>query len=172
MTDENHIDKMLDLVSPNYDGLSVMQRAKNDLMQGWDTPAGAICACCGQKVKRHKRRVYSVPAAELVRLYRLNRDDRESFHHISAFAHPIPVISKMVYWGLVESRINTDSKKRTSGYWRITDKGVSFVKGELTIPSFVYVYNNRVDEISGEHVSIIDCLDESFNYADVMGLLI
>ncbi len=152
-----------------YDSL---QQAKEDIRQGWRTQDGAICPCCNQKVKLYKRSIYAVPAIELINLYHLDISHYGDYHHISSFCKEVPVVSKLLFWDLVEERINEDSEKRTSGYWRITGKGVDFVEGQTMVPKYAYVFNSMAYEYSVEKHSIQEALGDNFSYPELMGWLL
>jgi hypothetical protein len=72
------------------------------------------------------------------------------------------------HWGLIESSPNEDPKKRNSGLWRPTEKGVDFAFGRLLIPSHFIGYNNMFIEYHGEHVGIKTALGEHFSYDELM----
>jgi hypothetical protein len=58
--------------------------------------------------------------------------------------------------------------KKTSGYWRITQRGVDFVHGSLRVERWMMVYNDEVLEKSTEFVSIRECLGKEFRYDELM----
>ena len=67
---------------------------------------------------------------------------------------------KLKYWGLIESK--------KSGHYQITKKGSDFVNNFLTVQKYIHIYNNKHYDTSGDFVSIIDCLNEMFNYNELM----
>ena len=152
--------------------LETLEQAKAHVEQGLSV--GIECPCCGQLAKLYKRKIYATPAAELIALFRLDSThDPDQFYHISNFRNLHGGdISKLRYWGLVEERTNEDDTKRTSGYWRITDKGRRFALGKITVPKYAYIYNSELHGFSEQHQSIIDALGEKFNYPELMGCLL
>jgi len=72
------------------------------------------------------------------------------------------------HWGLIEAKENVDDAKQTSGYWRLTQQGIYFVQGELTIPKYVRLYDNEALSFEGEHLTIQQCLGNKFNYTELM----
>jgi hypothetical protein len=73
------------------------------------------------------------------------------------------------WWDLVERRPNTeDEKKKHSGYWRVTQKGLDFVLKHTRVPKKVFTYNGEVEGVSLETVAIEDCFKDFFDYQDVM----
>ena len=155
--------------------MDTLERAKNDLRQGWETPNGATCACCGQLVKLYKRKFNSSMARDLIALYR-KTDSGYTYYHSEEIAkgnHSSREISRVLHWGLVEEQPNQhDKNKRTSGYWRITSKGMKFVEGRNEIASHIFIYNQRLYGFSDTNISIHQALGNKFSYPELMGYLI
>lgn len=62
---------------------------------------------------------------------------------------------------------NDDKKKRSSGYWRATEKGQQFAKGEIEIPKYVFTLDNKVVGYSKDQINIYDALSKKFNYQEL-----
>lgn len=148
---------------------STLDEAKQYTRENWEK--GVRCPCCDQLVKLYKRPLYATIAVNLIRLYRLNRSE---YHHITKILLPNSSgggdFAKLVYWGLVEEQPKPadDTKKRTTGMWRITDKGVQFVEKRRNIPSHVQLYDGRFLGLIGDPVSIVEVLGKKFNYEELM----
>ncbi len=155
-------------------GFDTLQRAKNDLKQGWETPNGATCACCGRKVKRYHRKLTSSMAIGLIKLVRLNHSGNGDFQHVSelGISGTGGEFAQLKRWGLIEELVNEDSKKRTSGYWTATDKGDSFVFNRVKVPAYCDTYNMKTLGFSDEQTTIIQALGKKFDYRELMGYLI
>ncbi len=154
--------------------IDTLQRAKNDLGQGWKTPDGATCACCGQKVKLYKRKINSNMAYRLICLHRKNTFINE-FHHRDKIGTPRDSggdFAKLRYWGLIEQMANDDTQKRCSGFWRMTDKGRDFVQSLTVVPAYCYMYNQKPHSFSPEMIGIREALGSKFDYPELMGYLI
>ncbi len=123
---------------------------------------GVHCPCCGQFAKRYKRNINSQMAQWLIWLVKNSKDDtwvdvKESDLRGGDYA-------KLKHWNLVERRINEDPEKRTSGLWRPTPKGVSFAKGNISLPQYVFLYNNEVLGHTGTLIGIRAALGTKFDY--------
>jgi hypothetical protein len=156
-----------------------LQKAKNDLRQGWKTSKGATCECCGQKVKLYKRKILGVMAFGLISLYRMSKHEhpRKSFHRNDILPHDNSgSFAKLKYWGLIEEDINSDPEKRCSGYWSITDLGIDFVEERAVVPKYAYTYNMKVVfdlyDDPEEKIGIREALGNKFSYPELMGFLI
>jgi len=79
-------------------------------------------------------------------------------------------IGRLSYWGLVERQENSDTAKRSSGVWRATNAGISFVLHETKMPShaFCSVPGHVILGFENDLVTIHDALKERFNYNELM----
>lgn len=127
------------------------------------------CETCGRYAQVYKRRIHSAVARELIIMWNLARED---YIHagrliLSGFTG-VCDLSKGKYFGLVAQRENTDDGLKSSGYWRLTQKGIDFVKNGARIPSYVLVFDDRVIGVSETTVDINDCLGDKFDYRNLM----
>lgn len=137
---------------------------------------GAFCPCCNQHVKIYKRTIFSSMAMGLILLHKYT-DPTSDFIHVSELIKRRPgalnggTLAKLAYWGLATEKRHSgrDKAKRNSGFWRITKTGVDFANDRITLPKYASTYNQRVLGLSGEQISIRDCLGDKFNYAELMG---
>lgn len=132
---------------------------------------GSCCPCCGQYARRYKRTLYSSQAAQLIRLYWLNRRDPEKYFH-RHIVTPRCNNGDLVFlrhWGLLEVEPNEDPTKKDSGSFRITELGRQFVERKARVPKSLFQYNDNVEEFTEETTDIVEALKEKFNYEDLMG---
>lgn len=82
------------------------------------------------------------------------------------------VIGKAKYWGLVERRPKDESEahKKTSGHWRLTEKGKRFVRGEISVPRKIWYFDDRVVDIDDPQdlINIKTSEIRNFDYEQVM----
>ena len=154
--------------------IDTLQVAKNDLKQGWKTSDGAVCKCCGQKVKLYERKLMWMMARGLIRLYWMDRDMPIAYHRNKIMPDDTSgSFAKLEYWGLIKSQVNDDTKKRCSGMWGITSLGRNFVEGNIRVPKYVYTYNQKLYGLpSDELIGIEEALDGRFDYGELMGRLL
>jgi hypothetical protein len=146
---------------------------------------GASCPCCGQNVKLYKRKLNSAMAYTLILLHRYFRDARaEKWLHVPSYLNSIslpPRVSasirgdwaKLRFWGFIQDMPGERAdKSKRAGYWRITDVGRQFAKGEVLVPSHVYIYNQKPFENRQrrhkKQISIYEALGERFSYEELM----
>ena len=140
---------------------------------------GERCPCCTQFCRVYRRCLYSTQGAALLFLYR-NFDHTQFVHKSELLAKAKSSwlagfigggdFSKLSYWGLIEEKEKDPAKDaRTSGFWRITDRGKAFALGKICLPKYVFIYDGRLLKLSPETVDIHQCLGKRFSYHELMG---
>jgi hypothetical protein len=82
----------------------------------------------------------------------------------------------MKFWGFVEPAPKTKASDKklsgivtkTSGMWRVTEKGRAFIFGELSVPIKAFVYDDRFFGWGDKMTTFKQCFGRKFNYEDVM----
>ena len=154
-----------------------LQEAKDFLKENYKK--GVECPCCHQYVKLYGRTINASMAYALILVsqYFDAHTDEEWLHvsnYLSDLKIPAPVkmggdFVKLRHWGLIESAQGRreDGSKR-NGYHRITEKGRRFVKRMASVPSKVFIYNDRVLGVDSKPMTIDDALGKKFNYDNLM----
>lgn len=75
---------------------------------------------------------------------------------------------KLTLWGLVEIKENTNTKKRTSGIWRPTQKGIDFVHRKITVSAVTYEYRGMIITASARQVDVVETLKKKWDYQELM----
>lgn len=157
-----------------------LRKAQEELVEG--AAKGTRCPCCGRLAKVYVERLHSSMARSLVWMVqrweaaRLPdgappdgfwiEPQREAPRHVLRSRK----LGRLEHWALLESRPNVeDPTKRTSGQWRPTLLGVRFVNDSATVPSRIYLYQNRVVGQEKTRIGIRDALGKRFNYEELMG---
>lgn len=142
-----------------------------------DSPKGTVCRCCDQYAKLYRRKFNSGMAYALILIFKYtfkNTPPGGWMHVTQVLAKEYGVnanaveYSKLKLWGLVEQRTNEDRDTKDSGLWRITEKGVTFVRRATQIPKKVFIYNNEVCGYSEEQTGIDEALGDGFKYSELM----
>lgn len=153
-----------------------LREAREKLRRQFDN--GTTCPCCDQGAKRYPRKLHSMIARGLVELYRQGGAERfvdvlainrELRRRVPDTVNPTSDFSKIEYWRLAYTRHNDDTQRRSSGLWRLTPRGINFVRGECSVPVRAYVYNNHVDGYSEDTTTIRAALGDRFDYEELMG---
>lgn len=136
---------------------------------------GGICPACTQNVKMYEKKIDSQMAYYLIQIYKktISFPDKEYFHVQDDLNVPMKVSgswAKLRWWGLIEEQEkgNDVSNKRTSGMWKITDAGKRFVQHKSKVTQYVKLFNGKFYGEVGKQVNISQCLNEKFNYMELM----
>lgn len=155
---------------------STIEEGKKYLRENWDASKGVDCPCCGQLVKLYNRKLHSVMAACLVRMYRLDRQKPNEYFYAGEIINGIIKtgtgdLSKLRYWGLIaeQPKDDSDESRRTSGFWAITEKGRRFVETKITVPSHLKMFDGKFFGFSEDHITIHHALGDKFNYMELIG---
>lgn len=140
-----------------------IEEAKQVLRDGVED--GVECPCCHQYVKLYRRPMHAQQAKMLIELFKLG----PGWHKAHDFTDGSGEFSKLRFWGLVEEERPNLGEGRTSGAWRITTLGRSFVSGHALVPARVRIFNKQFYGLEGDPVLITHVLGNKFNYDDLMG---
>lgn len=132
------------------------------------------CGMCGRRIQTYKRQISNTMARELIALYHLTRrNPNDCYHYYRHFkGHSFGDFSLMEQLGFVirapQEIPANERKKKTSGFWRITDRGIDFVLRKITVPQHMWTYNKKIVDFEGPEVDIVFCLGKEFDYAKLM----
>jgi len=141
----------------------------------------AKCPYCTRTLKVYKWKLGSY-ATFLIWLYR-TRTSPEQWLHIRNCPKEIRIdgvdvmiwngggdYAKLEWWELIENKpLAPKSKQSSSGQWRITPKGVQYVRNELALPK--YAFYKPPLEVLGWHTDLImmsESIPAYFNYRALM----
>lgn len=140
---------------------------------------GCKCLACGQRVQLYNYKFFASSAFALIRLFNLTETnpDQEWFH-VKDYAEAgkdrprAHHFAELRFWELIEKcDVNDDPAKKSSGYWKITEKGKQFVNEEIKVQSRILIYNNifvGFAENSSE-ITVREALGNKFDYEELMG---
>lgn len=132
---------------------------------------GMDCPCCGRYAQVYYRGINKTVAKQLMTLWAL-QESPTGYVHVAKLvlgASGAGDFTKAKYFGLIEEKPHQPDAKKTSGQWRLTQKGRLFVMGQTTIPRRAAVYNDVVLGYSDGQIHFHDALGEPFNYSAMMG---
>jgi hypothetical protein len=134
---------------------------------------GTDCPACEQFVKLYKRKLNSSMSVTLLELYRKTHKTR-SYIHVNELEEYKNLngggFATLKHWGLIEEcpKDHAEFHKKSSGYWKITQKGVDFCEGKIKVKQHVLIYNQKAVGFSEEEISITESLKDNFNYSELM----
>ena len=149
--------------------METIKEAKQYLRENFNK--GCSCPTCGQFVRLYKRKLGSPQTKALILLYHKNNDNNNDWVHVRDITRDLNVtsdFSKNIYWNLIEEKPLSGEDKKTSGFWRITNKGRAFVEGKLKVKSHVLIYNAKVVGFSEDYTNVVQSLGKKFSYRELM----
>ena len=142
-----------------------LQEAKELLRKNF--AAGINCPCCGQLVKKYKRKLNSGMAITLIRIFNNPRSGEwinvKDFLRENKFpnSHDWTLLR---YWGFLEER----QEEGTSGEWRVTDDGRDFALNQRIAKKHLFLFDNRFYGWGEATTNILEALGDKFNYFELM----
>ncbi len=146
---------------------------------------GSKCECCGQLVKRYRRKLNAAMAYVLTKIYQhaqANQFRTDDWLHVPSFINKVandkPELAaavrgdwaKLRHWRLIREKPETrDDGSPRAGLYQITVLGCSFVLGQATVPSHMFFYNEVAEEDpEALQIRIDQALAKGFNYTELM----
>lgn len=132
---------------------------------------GGHCPVCDRWGKLYRRGINANMARHLIWLCKQNpREDGWVDVQRTApdWMLRSPQLGTLKHWHMVQNAPVKGSKSRTAGLWKPTDLGLKFAYNQLFVPKYKYIYNDTVFDTEGPDVSIVDCLDDHFDYSELM----
>lgn len=126
---------------------------------------GVDCPCCGQYVKIYKRKLNANMATFLASLVNIYEYTHEWVHYSKCkfrgrdYGH-------LTCWGLALTGKDATGKKRMTGLWKPTVKGIDFVHGTINVPTHVFLLDNEIQGFSSSTTFLADV--DGFNFHELM----
>jgi hypothetical protein len=140
---------------------------------------GVTCPCCRQFAKVYRRTIHTAMARSAIDLYQRRAYDQrrtmptslgpvDGWTHLTRTGNPGGDEAKLRYWGLLEQRDAEPEHGRTAGEWRLTKRGVHFVRDALVVPKYALIYNGDCLGHEEPLIGIRDALGSKFDYEELM----
>lgn len=116
-----------------------------------------ICSECGHKIVTYRFNFNKGLAACIIKLSCFKEaftQEGVSVGSIGLSPAQYTNFQKLRYWLLIEKVHNGDHNK--GGWWRLTDLGIAFILGEVSIPDKVLMRKNILVKYEGKMVTIRD----------------
>jgi len=138
---------------------------------------GIECPCCEQWTQLYKYSFHSGMVKALIYIYKAYENGdipKGEFFHVEKYLKEKKVDfhgyhSKLKFWGLLEQKSNDNPAKKWSGFWKITQKGIDFIKDEIALPKYVWLHNKKAYGFEGPNMLASELKFKHFNYAEMMG---
>jgi len=133
---------------------------------------GLQCPVCSSRLQRYHRKINSGMARVLFELWSLSERDltAEWWHHRQFDRFGSREVHKLVWWRFVEQKPADpeETKKKTSGYWRITEEGRKYASGLSAAKPIAIVYQGKLVGFEGTPERISGAFGEKFDYGELM----
>lgn len=132
---------------------------------------GVDCPACGRVVKMYPRHIGPSMASALLALYRAHGTD---FANVTSVWDRLQYADapKLRYWDLLEPHRTDRDGARPDGeraVFRVTDKGVAFIMGRVTVPNTALTFDTRCFGLEGDPISFVQALrSDAFDLAALM----
>lgn len=127
---------------------------------------GERCPLCTQRAQVYRRAINARMVAALVALYRAGAAD--DWVHLPTLVPNSGDPAKLRYWELIEEELITRPDGGRAGFYRVTERGVAFLRGSTAVPRWALVYDGRLLGFEGETVRIADCAPKGFDLGDLL----
>lgn len=131
----------------------------------------SICPCCDRSAKVYSLTLNNSRIASLVWLHGAGLTKEGGWVNVPKSGNVEVLrtnqLSSLKHWGLIQVKINKDAKNKSSGIWRVTELGRSFLRGRKHIPTKVWIYNDERQKF-GVALTNMKHVDENFNYEATM----
>lgn len=134
------------------DGHGFLYEARDKLWKLFRDGLVTDCPCCGRAVKCYARSIGATMVKTL--RYLANRQNGVALapEITSAIKKGGGPHAMLALWGLTEDI--------GSGAWKITEKGQNFLAGNITVPKYLYIYDDTVLGVSKEQVNVHGCKEK------------
>jgi hypothetical protein len=122
---------------------------------------GEKCPCCGQRVQVYKRKLNRTMVRTLALLaIEQNKRSRPGYLHaptiLKEHAGYAREVGKLAYWGFVVEGSGKRGDGGHAGMWQVTQNGFAFLRGQLEVKRYVWVYDGRKLGSDGGFVNVKD----------------
>jgi len=128
---------------------------------------GGDCPCCGRFGKVYRRNLDSGIARGLLLLSQFGPNGEWVHYHKLMDHYDSRSFGKTQYWGLVEPHGPDTATGAPKGLWRLTETGMRFVRGEITVNQYCLHYDHECLGYGGPQITIQDAFKTPFEYSQV-----
>jgi hypothetical protein len=118
-----------------------------------------FCDHCGAKIVEYKHSFSAALAHGLYELFCVK--EPINIKYLGLTRNQWDNFQKLRYWGLVEKAVNEEGR-RIAGHWSMTEKGIDFIKGRITIPKSVWTFRGDSVRFEGDSCYFLDVHDTSY----------
>ncbi|NIQ80609.1 MAG: hypothetical protein GTN93_21455 [Anaerolineae bacterium] len=133
------------------------------------------CPECGRLLKVYRRKITTAMAYSLTKLHKIQKLKPDQFTHIMKFDAVRGDFAKLKFWKIIEEGEGNGSiDTKSSGMWRITQYGLSFIMNNEEVPKYCLLkWGSEMIGFAGPALKMKDFLEHGnkFSYAKLMGII-
>lgn len=131
---------------------------------------GGRCPCCRRWGKINGYQINSTQVRGMIwMLRRFRKNQWIELAKAPKFILRSKSLATLHHWELLENKPKQDDEdKRSSGFWRLTQKGRDFLRLKITLPKHAFVFDNTLIKFSKQHVDAVQALGKKFSYEELM----
>ena len=131
---------------------------------------GGHCPCCGKWGKVYRHGISESNARALLWMASQPQGWLDMSRGAPRWIIQTYSFATLQWWRLIEQfpRDEDNGDTKHVGFWRVTELGYEFAKGNLQVPKYVYLYNDTLMDMSNETIFIKDTIGKKFNYDELM----
>lgn len=150
-------------------------REARDLMRP-HLSKGIKCLCCHQRTQMYSRSLTSSMIYALISFSNADQPEDGFIHAEDYFKEQVNSPSsirgdfpKNRFWGFIESKGDKkEDGNPSSGYYKITQKGLDFICGKILVQKKVKLYNNQFYGFDGPETDVFAVIKNKFDYQALM----
>ena len=126
------------------------------------------CPVCRRRVKLDKRKLDSIMARILCRIFRRakGRTTRSVDYRRVMEAGRMGECSILRFWGLVRADVT-----QPAGHWFLTELGQDFVRGYVEVPFAIWHWNKRRFGMTKRTISLREALENTFDLDEMLAAI-
>lgn len=150
-------------IAPDHDCATERKRLNLGIQQGHKD---VVCGVCTQHVGVFRRGLYGTLVKILIKMVH-RFEQTGDWIKVSDMGTKGGDYAKLIYWGFLEKRANTDPEKSSSGEFRPTPLGIDMAHGKIKVPKHAYVFVGECYGFGEEWVFIDECTGKKFTIQDI-----
>lgn len=125
------------------------------------------CPLCEQTIKSNKFTMTHRAVKYLMIAAKLGKKEDGTYDYVNY--EDVRLLTKKVFdvnftsyalltkspWNLLETRVDSNDKVKRDGYFRLTDKGYKFLRGQINVPETIWILKNKVIKHSNNTVNAV-----------------
>jgi hypothetical protein len=140
--------------------LSLLRERHKKAEKAW------TCECCGTKLKIYEHKLDAGKVAALTKIYRASKKRWVKVPELvrRGVCRTDLGYGKLDLWGLTERHPTKD------GYWRVTELGRSFLRGEAKVPrrAIILTPQKRLQHLEGEMIDVHEALAGKYDLDELL----